>query len=308
MKRRTALLILCIVVVNACSPAPQVTATSEATVTSTPPPTMTDTPVPAPTVTETPLETPHIEDFIKITSSFPIEIEGSESTPRIVGACKVGEELCYGCEIKMPEALAKEILGGYMARFMHRFGAEGQEGQPSEEQIAAALARIAQAQRGEIPASEAVMTIPAYLLSQGLSGKYSEVKIVFRMGTDMEVPEGVIPIDTLSTLDVKGHNWQGEVGFIPVREGIPGFVKTHEAGVGFGTVVDESDKRLLLVGSPDYLFKTSQAALRLAVVSILRNKWIEEFDGNNRPKLSANNVLYKRAEEEHLKVGFEVVK
>ncbi|RJP51412.1 MAG: hypothetical protein C4557_07965, partial [Anaerolineaceae bacterium] len=137
MKRRTALLILCIVVVNACSPAPQVTATLEAT--STPPPTMTDTPVSAPTLTETPVETPHIEDFIKITSSFPIEIEGSESTPKIVGKFDVDEALCFGCEIKMPEALAKEILGGYMARFMHRFGAEGQEGQPSDEQIAAAL-------------------------------------------------------------------------------------------------------------------------------------------------------------------------
>ncbi len=46
MRLKTALLILCIVVVNACSP--QVTVTSEVTVTSTPPPT--ETPIPTPTL------------------------------------------------------------------------------------------------------------------------------------------------------------------------------------------------------------------------------------------------------------------
>ncbi|HRJ55516.1 MAG TPA: hypothetical protein PLV64_04455 [Anaerolineales bacterium] len=43
MRLKTALLVLCIVVVNACSP--QVTVTSEATVTLTPPP------IPTPTAT-----------------------------------------------------------------------------------------------------------------------------------------------------------------------------------------------------------------------------------------------------------------
>lgn len=304
MKKKTSLLILCVLFMNACSNSPQVTATPEATATL---PTITNTPIPAPTMTETPVETPHMEDFIKITSSFPIVIEGSEKTPRIVGAFEVDEALCFGCEIQMPEALAEEILGGYMARFMHRFGAERQEGQPNEDEVAAALERIAQAQRGEIPASEAVMTIPAYLLSQGLDGKYGEVKIVFRMGTEMQVPEGVIPIDTLSTLDVEGAISDGVPG-IEMKDNIPGLVKTEKAGEGFGTVVDVTGKELILVGSPDYLFKTSQAALRLAVVSILRNRWIEEFDGNNRPKLRANNVLYELAEKEYLVHGFEVVK
>ncbi|RJP50415.1 MAG: hypothetical protein C4557_09685 [Anaerolineaceae bacterium] len=305
--KKPVLFLAAFALISACSSAPQVTTTPEATVTSTPPPTMTDTPVPAPTMTETPLETPHIEDFIKITSSLPVEIAGTETTPRIAGAFEVDEKLCFGCEIQMPEALAEEILGGYMARFMHRFGAEGQEGQPSDEQIAAALERIAQAQQGEIPASEAVMTIPAYLLSQGLEGKYSEVKIVFRMGTEMQVPEGVIPIDTLSTLDVEGAISDGVPG-IEMKDNIPGLVQTSQSGWGFGTVVDEAGKELLLVGSPSYRFSMQWASLDLAGAKILVGEWIAKFDGNNKPKLVANNPIEKQAKEEYLAHGFEVVK
>lgn len=54
MRLKTTLLILCIVVVNACSPTPQVTATPEATVTMTPPP---PTHTPSPTETQTPTAT-----------------------------------------------------------------------------------------------------------------------------------------------------------------------------------------------------------------------------------------------------------
>ncbi|RJP49540.1 MAG: hypothetical protein C4557_11080, partial [Anaerolineaceae bacterium] len=202
-------------------------------------------------------------------------------------------------------------LGGYMARFMHRFGAEGQEGQPSDEQIAAALMRIAQAQRGEIPAGEAVMTIPAYLLSQGLEGEYSEVKIVFRMGTEMQVPEGVIPIDTLSTLDLMGYDNKGEVGPIPVKKGIPGFVQTHIAGFGFGTVIDEEGKELILIGSPSYQFDGFDMKikeLQLAKTVVLRDQWIAKFGiGQRKPTLVGDNATRKPAEE-IIKKGFELVR
>ncbi len=306
--KKSTLFLAAFALISACSSAPQVTATLEAT--STPLPTMTDTPVPAPTVTETPVETPHITDFIKITSSFPIEIEGSESTPRIVGKFDVDEALCFGCEIKMPEALAEEILGGYMARFMHRFGVEGQEGQPSEDEIAAALERIAQAQRGEIPAAEAVMTIPAYLLSQGLGGKYSEVKIVFRMGTDMEVPEGVIPIDSLSTLDLVGYvNGPLDNFDITVKEDIPGLVLTDKFGWGFGTVVDEEEQKLVLLGSSSFQFRRDFASVELAKNQTLRNRWVVEFEGTNgrRPNIKTSNAVLAKGKELVAR-GFEVVK
>ncbi len=307
MKKETSLLILCVLFMNACSNTPQATATPEATVTL---PTMTDTPVPSPTMTETPVETPHIEDFIKITSSLPVEIAGTETTPRIAGAFEVDEALCFSCEIQMPEALAEEILGGYMARFMHRFGAEAHEGQPNEDEIAAALGKIAQAQRGEIPASEAVMTIPAYLLSQGLDGEYSEVKIVFRMGTEMQVPEGVIPIDTLSTLDVRGYGEVGEVRPVPVNAEIPGFVQTDKLGWGFGTVVDEKSGELVMIASPDYIFGGVDAwvkELQFAKMIVLRNEWIARFDGKRKPAMYGSNA-YRKPADEIIKKGFEFVK
>ncbi|RJP52471.1 MAG: hypothetical protein C4557_06220 [Anaerolineaceae bacterium] len=306
--KKPILFLIVLALVSACANASQVTATLE--VTSTPPATMTNTPTPSPTMTETPLETPHIEDFIKITSSLPVETLGTETTPRIAGAFEVDEALCFGCEIQMPEALAEEILGGYMARFMHRFGAEAREGQPNEAEIASALEKIAQAQRGEIPASEAVMTIPAYLLSQGLEGEYSEVKIVFRMGTDMQVPEGVIPIDSLSTLDVEGYVNGPQDNFdITVKEGIPGFVQTHWSGWGFGTVVDGAGNELILLASPSFKFNKSVASVQLARHPILLNRWIVEFEGSKgrRPNIDTSNAILAKANE-LVAQGFEVVK
>lgn len=91
MKRRTALLILCIVVVNACSPAPQVTFTPEATRTL--PPLPTGTPIP----TETEAPTATATEVVSETA-IRTEIEGNPFSETGIELKKLNSEITLSTE------------------------------------------------------------------------------------------------------------------------------------------------------------------------------------------------------------------